>query len=227
MTSVAQEYYFIGFLKSLFGSETPKAEANPVPPPPAATDKSSEANDQKQLNQLENKASVPVVKRPPAPPPQGQTGNLEKLSEEVSPAQAAVGMARTGEQQAKFHQKALGIWQEGVRTIPPETLFGGSKESVLAQKLNHGSDIEKAQAALWVLGDEYGSMLGSFGTAGIDGQKGYFTDKALEKFKTDYQAGKFKDQGFAPDPSKPLSDQEAMARIVDIAKKKPLEVFNP
>lgn len=152
-------------------------------------------------------------------PTQGSP-DLKKLRAETKAAERAVFLARTDGQRETFRQKAVAIWQKGLATVSEETLFSGKKDAFLKDKLTNGkNDTEKTQAALWILDKNYGTMLGSFGTAGIDGKSGAFTTAAVAQFKQDLIDGKYRDV-YQPDPSATISDKEAMQWAQQIAARR-------
>jgi len=138
------------------------------------------------------------------------------LKKEVHALERAALLARTEAQQKKYYEKAQKLWNEGLSKISDKDMFGESRTKTLRENFKTGVGIHKVQAGLWLIDSKYGQMLGTFGRVGMDNHRNYFTDKAIEKFRQDYNAGYVYG---VPKPEKPLANtKEAKAAILRLAE---------
>jgi len=195
----------LGFFAELLPASTAEAPKEA----PLDAKKTSDGKDASNLNQLENK-SVPKPEKTHDP-----------LMEKIKTAERAVRCAHGEAQRNKFYQKAVTLWEKWLSDKPMDKVFGGSQMDFLTTKLRRGKPEEKVQAGLWLLNDEkhpYGHLLGSFHIAGVDGGKGYFTRKTLQKFIADYNHGDFTE---GKKPAKLLkTDHDAKLMVVKLATEK-------
>jgi len=181
-------------IRSKTESQQPKTEFAPTSPK-ISPNIPPKADDQQKLKQLESQNQIPPSSEQISDEDKKDLKTLHKL-------ERAVFMARTPRQREQYYEKAQEIFSSLYKRLPDEHFFKGEKRDVLQDKLKTGNHVEKMQAALWLVHPRYGKMLGSFGTSGIDGTRNYFTAKAVEKFRNDYNAGLIYD---LPKPTKHLA----------------------
>jgi len=214
---VAYTPMFLKFAADLAKDDKPNPQAKPGEKVPSVEDQNAVKN-------LENNKAAVTGSQVP----KEQQGILAEVKRFESALKFAA-LRNTPQSRLKageIYGKAQAAWQGLLKAVDHDKLFGGSKRDFLEAKLNQGTQVEQAQAALWILGDKYGSKLGSFGTAGIDGKAGYCTHQALEAFKEDYKNGKFVQYGMRGDPSAVINDADAMHYAQEIAKRKLAEDKN-